>query len=85
VVIDRLVQLVFVEPALQAQERPIIAVSRRIDRLLIDQPGVDHAAHLDQLFASPMRFGSKKPAPASTQTLIALEHSIGEILLMRSV
>ena len=27
-------------------------MTRRIDRLLIDQHGIDHAAHLDQLLAA---------------------------------
>src|SRR3981189_2225297 len=58
--------LVFVEAALQAQEQPIIAVSRRIDRLLIDQHGVDHAAHLDQLLPVPVLRAKRQTSRAQT-------------------
>src|SRR5258707_5787991 len=33
----------------QSQQQPVVALTRRIDRLLIDQHGIDDAAHLDQL------------------------------------
>ena len=35
-------------------------MSRRIDRLLIDQHGVDHAAHLDQLLPVPAVAGEAR-------------------------
>src|SRR5437016_2679873 len=55
-----MVPIVFVETALQAQEQPVIAMSRCIDRLLIDQYGVDHAAHLDQLLPVPAIAGETR-------------------------
>ena len=47
------IKLVLVEAALETEQKPIVAVTGRIDRLLIDQHGVDHAAHLDQLLPIP--------------------------------
>src|SRR6476620_11775797 len=47
------IKLVLVEAALQPEQKPIVAVTGRIDRLLIDQHRVDHAAHLDQLLPIP--------------------------------
>ena len=35
--------------AREAEEQPVIALARRIDRLPVDEHRVDHAAHLDQL------------------------------------
>ena len=35
--------------ALQSQEQPVIALSRRIDGLLIDQQCINDTAHLDEL------------------------------------
>ena len=43
------VELVLVEAALQPQQQPVVALPRRIDRLLIDQQRVDDPAHLDEL------------------------------------
>src|SRR5450830_591730 len=43
------IEFVFVETALQSEQQPIIALSGCVDRFLIDQHRVDHAAHLDQL------------------------------------
>src|SRR5271166_621119 len=47
------IELVLVETALKAEQKPIIAVAGRIDRLLIDQHRVHHTAHLDQLLPIP--------------------------------
>src|SRR5271169_3691782 len=43
------IKLVLIEAALETEQQPIVAVTGRIDRLLINQHGVDHATHLDQL------------------------------------
>src|SRR6516225_2612992 len=43
------VELVLVEATLEPEQQPIIPLPRRVYCLLIDQQGVDHAAHLDQL------------------------------------
>jgi hypothetical protein len=42
-----------VEAALETEQKPIVAVPRRIDRLLINQHRVNHATHLDQLLPIP--------------------------------
>src|SRR5205823_5830015 len=47
------IKLVLVETALETEQKPIVAVTGRINRLLIDQHGVDHPAHLDQLLPIP--------------------------------
>lgn len=43
------IKLIFVQAALQSEQKPIVAKSWCIDRFLIDQHRIDHAAHLDQL------------------------------------
>ena len=40
------VKLILVETSFEAEQKPIVAMTRRIDRFLIDQHGIDHAAHL---------------------------------------
>src|SRR3989442_11824330 len=47
------IQLVLVEAPLQPEQQAVVAVPWRIDGLLIDQNGVDHAAHLDELLPIP--------------------------------
>src|SRR6202011_3138858 len=47
------IQLVLVEAALEPEQQAVVAVPWRIDGLLIDQNGVDHAAHLDELLPIP--------------------------------
>src|SRR3954453_3754820 len=47
------IQLVLVETALDPEQQAVVAVPWRIDSLLIDQNGVDHAAHLDELLPIP--------------------------------
>src|SRR5258708_25428508 len=37
------------EAPLEPKQQSIIALARRVDHLLVDQDGVNHAAHLDQL------------------------------------
>src|SRR3974390_572923 len=54
------IKLVLVEAALEAEQQPIVAVTGRIDRLLIDQYGVDDAAHLDQLLPIPAVAGETR-------------------------
>src|SRR5262249_59928700 len=47
------IQLVLVEASLEPEQQAVVAVPWRIDGLLIDQNGVDHAAHLDELLPIP--------------------------------
>jgi hypothetical protein len=47
------IKLVLVEAVLQSEQQQIIAVSGRVNGLLIDQHGVDDATHLDQLLPVP--------------------------------
>ena len=47
------IQFVLVEAALEPEQQAIVAVPWRIDGLLIDQNGIDHAAHLDELLPIP--------------------------------
>src|ERR1700726_390489 len=47
------IQLVLVEAALEPEQQAVVAVPWRIDGLLIEQNGVDHAAHLDELLPIP--------------------------------
>src|SRR5882672_4974056 len=47
------IQLVLVEAPLEPEQQAVVAVPWRIDGLLIDQNGVDHAAHLDELLPIP--------------------------------
>jgi hypothetical protein len=41
------IELVLVEAALETEQKPIVAVPGRINRLLIDQHCIDHPTHLD--------------------------------------
>src|SRR5260370_9815173 len=43
------IELILVEAALQSQQQPVFALTQPIDPLLINQPGIDDAAHLDEL------------------------------------
>src|SRR5262245_54798827 len=54
------VKLILVETSFEAEQKPIVAMTRRIDRLLIDQHGIDHAAHLDQLLPVPAVAGEPR-------------------------
>src|SRR6202021_2774482 len=47
------IQLVLVEAPLEPEQQTVVAVPWRIYGLLIDQNGVDHAAHLDELLPIP--------------------------------
>jgi hypothetical protein len=54
------IKLIFVQAALQSEQKPIVAMSWCIDRLLIDQHRIDHAAHLDQLLPVPAVAGKAR-------------------------
>lgn len=47
------IALGFVETALGTEEQMIVGEPRSIDNLLVDQHGIDDAAHLDQLLPVP--------------------------------
>jgi hypothetical protein len=53
------IQFVLVKRPLQTQQEPVIAQPRRVDRVLIEQQGIDHPAHLDQLL--PLTTVAGKP------------------------
>jgi hypothetical protein len=43
------IELVLIQTSLEPEEQPIIAQSRRVNRILVDQQGVHDPTHLDQL------------------------------------
>ena len=49
------IEFILVEASLKPQKQPVIALTRRIDRFLVDQHGIDDATHLD---------GAKAPSAA---------------------
>src|SRR6516162_8534655 len=54
------VKLILVETSFEAEQKSIVAMTRRIDGFLIDQHGIDHAAHLDQLLPVPAVAGEPR-------------------------
>src|SRR3984893_15354771 len=65
------IELILVEAALQSQQQPVVALTRRIDRLLIDQHGIDDAAHLDQLLPVTAVAGETRDSPRRDRTDLA--------------
>src|SRR5258705_7579906 len=65
------IELVLVEAALQSQQQPVVALTRRIDRLLIDQHGIDNAAHLDQLLPVTAVAGETRDFPRPDRSDLA--------------
>src|ERR1700688_3600804 len=65
------IELILVEAALQSQQQPVIALTRRVDRLLIDQHGIDDAAHLDQLLPVTAVAGETRDFPRRDRTDLA--------------
>jgi hypothetical protein len=59
------IEFVFIEAALQTEQQTVIALSRRIDGLLVDQERVDHAAHLDKLLPVAVVAGEAGDFPRS--------------------
>src|SRR5262249_58924322 len=47
------VKLILVETSFEAEQKSIVAMTRRIDRFLIDQHGIDHAAHTAPVLPVP--------------------------------
>src|ERR1035437_9459078 len=43
------IEFILVEAALEAKQKPVVALARDVNGLLIDQHRVDDTAHLDQL------------------------------------
>jgi hypothetical protein len=68
------IEFILVEAALQSEQQPVIAVARRIDRLLIDQHRVDHAAHLDQLLTIPAVAGESSDFTCADRANLAQAH-----------
>src|SRR5260221_13575957 len=68
------IELILVEAALQSQQQPVVALTRRIDRLLIDQHGIDDAAHLDQLLPSTTVAVDTRDFPRRDRTHLAQPH-----------
>ena len=71
------VELVLVEAALQPEQQPIVALARRVDRLLIDQDRVDDAAHLDQLLPVAAVAGEARHLPGRHRADLA-EADLGD-------
>src|SRR5258708_12373616 len=62
------IQLVLVEAALEPEQQAVVAVHRRIDGLLIDQNGIDHAAHLNELLPIPAVAGEARDLAGANRT-----------------
>ena len=65
------VELILVQAALQSEQQPIIALTRRINRLLIDEQGVDHPAHLDGLLPVMAVAGEARDLPGRHRSNLA--------------
>src|SRR5450631_1087563 len=65
------IELVLVEAAVQSEQQPVVALTRRIDRLLIDQHGIDDAAHLDELLPVTAVAGETRDFPRRDRTDLA--------------
>ncbi|ANT54604.1 hypothetical protein A6B35_31905 (plasmid) [Mesorhizobium amorphae CCNWGS0123] len=65
------IEFALVEAALQSQQQPVITLTRRIDRLLIDQHGIDDAAHLDELLPVTAVAGEARYFPRRDRTDLA--------------
>ena len=65
------IELVLIETALEAEEQPVIALARRIDRLPVDEHRVDHAAHLDQLLPITAVAGEARHLPSRNRADLA--------------
>src|SRR6202166_2128834 len=65
------IELILVEAALQSQQQPVVALTRRINRLLIDQHGIDDAAHLDELLPVTAVAGETRDFPRRDRTDLA--------------
>jgi hypothetical protein len=62
------IQLVLVEAALEPEQQAVVTVPRCIDGLLIDQNGVDHAAHLDELLPISAVAGEARDLAGANRT-----------------
>src|ERR1700730_10432689 len=62
------IELILVEAALQSQQQPVVALTRRVDHLLIDQHGIDDAAHLDELLPVTAVAGETRDFPRRDRT-----------------
>src|SRR6202000_1514900 len=65
------IQLVLVEAPLEPEQQAVVAVPWRIDGLLIDQNGVDHAAHLDKLLPIPAVASEARDLAGANRTNLA--------------
>ena len=65
------IELVLVEASLQTEKQTIVALARRIYRLLVDQDGVDDPAHLDQLLPVTAVAGEARHFPRRDRTDLA--------------
>src|SRR2546426_12561189 len=65
------IQLVLVEAPLQPEQQAVVAVPWRIDGLLIDQNGVDHAAHLAELLPIPAVASEARDLAGANRTNLA--------------
>lgn len=60
------IEFVLIEASLQPQQQPVVALTRCIDRLLVDQHGVDDSAHLNELLPATAVAGKPDTSRAAT-------------------
>src|SRR5262249_1097308 len=65
------VELILVQATLQPEQKSVIALTRRIDCLLIDQQGIDHPTHLDELLPVPAIAGKARDFPGCYRSDLA--------------
>ena len=65
------IQFVLVEAALEPEQQAVVTVPRCIDGLLIDQNGIDHAAHLDELLPIPAVASEARDLAGANRTNLA--------------
>ena len=59
------IEFILVEAALQSEQEPIVAVPGCVNRLLINQHRIHHAAHLNQLLPIPAVAGEARNLPCT--------------------
>ena len=68
------IELVLVEAALEAEQQAVVALPRRIDRLLVDQERVDDPAHLDELLPVAAVAREARDLPCRHRSNLAQAH-----------
>ena len=71
------IEFILVEAPLEAEQQPVVALARRVHRLLVNQHGVDDATHLDQLLPVPAVAGEARHFPRRDRADLA-EANLGD-------